>query len=137
MIISEKLKIARTACGFTQQQIADILGIDRSSYAYYETGKTTPSAENLRRLAALFGVDIEWFLGDIVPGLLSEPEDVFSVNRAIRASKMSELSDEERELVGLFRMLKGTADEDKLAEALRSVDALSPDSRREDENENG
>lgn len=130
MIVSERLRTARTVCGFTQQQIADILGIDRSAYSYYETGRTEPSTENLKRLAALLKTDVAWLLGeDSMPGFLSDNESIFSIQRSVNEQRISELSDEEKEIIGLFRMLKGTADERALKAALLEVDSRAPDSQ--------
>ena len=41
-MISYWLKYYRHECGLTQQQVADRLKIERSTYTYYETGKTKP-----------------------------------------------------------------------------------------------
>ena len=46
-IISYWLKYYRSECKLTQQDVADLLGLERSSYTYYETGKTTPDIETL------------------------------------------------------------------------------------------
>lgn len=49
MKISEKLKLYRVKNNFTQTQIAAALGIDRSTYSYYELGKTVPSVGMLSK----------------------------------------------------------------------------------------
>ena len=41
----------------TQQQMADFLNISRSTYTYYETGKSQPSFQNLKKLCEILGVD--------------------------------------------------------------------------------
>ena len=41
-MLSRTLKKLRKNCGYTQKEVAKELGVDRSTYAYYETGKTTP-----------------------------------------------------------------------------------------------
>ncbi len=46
-----KLKYYRDNCELSQQQVANILNIDRSTYTYYEPGKTTPSASMLLKLS--------------------------------------------------------------------------------------
>lgn len=56
-IISYWLKYYRSECKLTQQDVADLLGLERSSYTYYETGKTTPDIETLIRLSKIFHVD--------------------------------------------------------------------------------
>ena len=42
-LFSTRLRELRTAAKMTQQEIADHLGIQRSNYAYYETGAIEPS----------------------------------------------------------------------------------------------
>ncbi len=56
-VISYWLKYYRTQSGLTQQDVADLLGLERSSYSYYETGKITPDIETLVRLSKIFKVD--------------------------------------------------------------------------------
>lgn len=60
--LDDQLRTIRNTCNLTQQQVADELHIDRSTYAYYETGKTTPSIFTLMKLAVLFQVSIDYIL---------------------------------------------------------------------------
>ena len=55
-LLSRILKNLRENCGFTQQQVANILNIDRSTYAYYETGKTVPDINTVIKLSKIFNV---------------------------------------------------------------------------------
>ena len=55
-MLSQTLKKLRENCGYTQQQVADALNIDRSTYAYYETGKTTPDINTIIKLSKIFNV---------------------------------------------------------------------------------
>ena len=55
--VAKKLRILRENSNFSQADIAAMLGMDRSTYAYYETGKTTPDIETLIRLSKIFHVD--------------------------------------------------------------------------------
>lgn len=50
------LKKLRENSGYTQQQVAEVLNIDRSTYAYYETGKTTPDINTIIKLSKIFNV---------------------------------------------------------------------------------
>jgi len=61
-MISDTLKSLRTQNGYTQQNIADYLGVERSTYSYYETGKTQPSTAILAKLTCLYHVSIEDFV---------------------------------------------------------------------------
>lgn len=61
--LCERLKQLRIAHYLTQQRVADRLGVDRSTYAYYECGKSTPPLKILCALAELFGVSLDDLLG--------------------------------------------------------------------------
>jgi repressor LexA len=56
-------KIAREMKGFTQQQVAEALGVDRSTYTKYEIGNIQPDNEKLLQLASIFEVSIDYLLG--------------------------------------------------------------------------
>jgi len=47
----------------TQDEVAVALGISRASYAHYEQGRHSPSYEVLTKMAAYFGVSIDYILG--------------------------------------------------------------------------
>lgn len=105
MLVTERLKAARKECKLTQQQVADILHVDRSTYAYYELGTTTPSVDKLIMLAALFKTDVSWLLGDDIPkNVWRAPENDISLKMQIKERRITELSKDERKLIGLFRV---------------------------------
>ena len=54
--VAKKLRILRENSNFSQADIAAMLGMDRSTYAYYETGKTEPSLKTIVKLAELYKV---------------------------------------------------------------------------------
>ena len=49
--------------GLTQQQVADYLQIDRSTYAYYESGRTRTNIDVIIKLAHFYQVRYATFLG--------------------------------------------------------------------------
>ena len=53
MGFSEQLKTARIAMGYTQQQVADALGLTARTYCGYETGKRQPDVAKLKQLARI------------------------------------------------------------------------------------
>lgn len=57
-VIAYNLKKCRKNTGLTQAQVSEILNIERSTYTYYETGKTLPSINMLIRLAKLYNVSL-------------------------------------------------------------------------------
>lgn len=58
-MLGENLKAFREACGCTQQEAADFLGILREQISYFETGQRVPSAPQLLQLCDYYGVDLE------------------------------------------------------------------------------
>ena len=73
LTLANNLKIKRRQLGLTQQLISNLLNLERSTYAYYETGKTTPSVETLAKLSELFDCSIEELLTVPAPVLREEP----------------------------------------------------------------
>ena len=61
-MVHDNIRLARTLCGYTQQQMADFLGINRSSYTYYETGHTPLPINLLLPMERAFGVSVDWLL---------------------------------------------------------------------------
>lgn len=74
MRLNESLTVLRNIRGYTQQYVADYLGITRGAYANYETGLREPDADTLTKLADLYGVTLDLLItGE--SRVLSEPSD--------------------------------------------------------------
>ena len=56
-------KRLRTSSGLTQAEIAEKLGVSRSTIGMYETGAREPDFETLEKIADFFNVDIDFLLG--------------------------------------------------------------------------
>ena len=81
------LKKLRLQEGFTQQELANKLGITKSVVSYYELQERYPSPEVLVKLASIFHVTTDYLLGleqnetiDLV-GL--DDEDIITVKRLV------------------------------------------------------
>ena len=74
MSFSEELKAARLASGVTQQEIAEVLGVDKSTYSGYETGRRYPDLQRLRQLAEFFSTSVDRLLGLSSSSQLSSTE---------------------------------------------------------------
>ena len=57
------LKRLRTESGYTQQQLADRLGVTKSVVSYYELQERYPSPDILIKLASIFHVSTDYLLG--------------------------------------------------------------------------
>jgi transcriptional regulator with XRE-family HTH domain len=66
-IISSRLKALRRELGIkTQSAFAERLGIDKSTYNLYETGKRPLTFETACLIRREFGISIDWlFFGDL------------------------------------------------------------------------
>ena len=59
-----RLKDLREDHDYTQQQIADAIGITQRKYSYIETGVQQLTAEVLVSLARFYGVSVDYLLGE-------------------------------------------------------------------------
>ncbi len=59
------LKIVRKADfrHLTQKDVADFLGVDRTTYGKYETGDSEPTFDTICKLADFFNVSVEYLMG--------------------------------------------------------------------------
>ena len=62
MTFAEKIKFYRTEAGLTQDKVSQLLGVKRSTYAYYELGKSVPKHSVLKKLAAMYKMSIDELL---------------------------------------------------------------------------
>lgn len=60
---AEKLIYLRLSNRYTQKDLARLLNIDRSTYAYYELAKTQPKLEIIVQLLAIYHVSADYLLG--------------------------------------------------------------------------
>ena len=53
-MLAQKLKELRKVNNYTQDYVAEVLGVVRQTYSHYETGKRTPDTNALYKLAGLY-----------------------------------------------------------------------------------
>jgi len=58
MAMGRRLRDARIACGFSQQQLAAKLGVAQSTIAMWESGKSMPRRSSMARLAGLLSTSV-------------------------------------------------------------------------------
>ena len=63
MELGKRLKELRTIKKLFQSDLANLLGIERSTYGKYETGDSSPDYEKLIQLADFFQVSVDYLLG--------------------------------------------------------------------------
>jgi len=62
-MVKKMLKVVRKSHKLTQEDIAKMLGIDRTTYTFYETGKTSPSVSTLVTLAKMYNCSVGYLAG--------------------------------------------------------------------------
>lgn len=58
-LLAKRLKELRKAHGYTQDYVAEFLGLVRQTYSHYETGKRSPNPEILFKLAGLYSISVD------------------------------------------------------------------------------
>ena len=59
--LSQNLKVARISKGFTQEQVADMLGVSRVTFNTYENNPYNLAFSTFKRLATIYGFDVRSF----------------------------------------------------------------------------
>ncbi|MBR2684877.1 MAG: helix-turn-helix domain-containing protein [Erysipelotrichaceae bacterium] len=81
MTFGEKLKEARKKAGLTQEELAELIGISRAAVAKWETDNGLPDIENLKTVAGLLDVSVDYLLDD------GESLDLYVIKKAIDLNK--------------------------------------------------
>lgn len=64
MILQEKLQLLRKKNGYSQEQLADKLGVSRQTIGKWENGQAIPELSGLIQLSELYGVTIDRMVKD-------------------------------------------------------------------------
>ena len=90
----KNLKFLREKNNLTQQQMADIFGIQRPTYSRYENGERQPDFDLLIAISKYFNVSVDYLLGKENEPTLDEQLE--GVEFAL-FGEIHELTDEEKE----------------------------------------
>ena len=122
--LARQMRALRTVNHYTQQQIADILNIDRTTYTSYEISKNTPDIMLLDAFAKIFSVDIDFILHIDTQNIdtLCDEVEAYEANND-DCSLVSKLSKEERELIGEYRILS-EKDKRKMRKTIASCNSF-------------
>ena len=64
MTFGERFKEARAKAGFTQDELAQKLAVSRSAVAKWESDRGMPDVTNLKMIADVLGVSVDYMLDD-------------------------------------------------------------------------
>lgn len=110
-MLNKQMTLIRKFNGYTQQQISDILKINRATYASYEIGRNRPDIAVLQSFAKIFNVTIDYILNltDETVFRLRDETNEFNKKNRHKNLLLSELSADEKVLIGIYRQLDNEA----------------------------
>ena len=109
-LITGIIKKLRKSCSYTQKEVADMLGVDRSTYAYYESGRIKPDIDTIRKLSNIFKVHYTQILENEMHTQFSDSKQQFFG-----------LNNEETELLTIFRMLSDESKKEIMNSVLQKI----------------
>ena len=115
-MLSQRLREFRLDHNLTQKNIADVLGVDRTTYTYYETGVTTPSPSTLYKLSKIYNVTIGYLMG-VEENWIDESTGLAKKGVVLSSGvdPIASLGKEERALLMYYRVLSSENKETALA----------------------
>ena len=90
MTLGEKIKEARKQCGLSQEQLAEKMAVSRSAVAKWEVNNGLPDVDNLKSLAAMLNVSIDYLLDNGEPidtGVIREPYNLSDYGKGSKKKK--------------------------------------------------
>lgn len=109
--LGKKLLNLRKEYKMTQNDVAKILGMSRTSFSKYENGIANPPLQVLRKIAAIYNVGLEYLIFDENTLIrLNDPLNEDDETAEVPFSKITDLKPIEKEIIGKFRTL---SDEEK------------------------
>lgn len=73
MDLSLRLQELRKEAGYSQEQLAEMLGVSRQAVSKWESGQTNPDINNVGRLSEIYGKSTDY----IIFGTEREPEIIY------------------------------------------------------------
>lgn len=109
--LGARLRQFRRDGHYSQTDLGMILGVDRSTYTYYESGTTVPTIFHLQRLASLYGITLDHLVdcstADAAFSMLRDSKRPLRavVRRKVRfpGETVADLTPAERQMLGFYR----------------------------------
>ena len=104
--LGKKLLQLRKEFKMTQDDVANILGMSRTSFSKYENGYANPPLQVMRKLANIYNVGLEYLIFDDNTLIkLNDPQEEDENSADAPLSRITDLRPIEKEIVGKFRTL--------------------------------
>jgi transcriptional regulator with XRE-family HTH domain len=98
IMIGKRLKLLREEMGLKQIDIAEMLGVSRTTYTQYETEKSEPDLATVAKLAEIYNTSVDFILGKTD---IKTPIETIAAHRS--DDPMSELPEEARKSLEEFK----------------------------------
>lgn len=121
-MIEHQIRILRKQNGLTQQQVADVLGVSRSTYCNYESGARNASTKVIQKLIDFYKVSSDVFYKKASEEILNDEE---YYEGQTDTTYLSQLSKKEKDLIVAFRCMNKTQK--------KSVETFMKDKLKENE----
>lgn len=90
-ITAERLRELRENKGLSQSEVANLIGVTRTAYIHYETGRYKP-IRKLKELCALFNVSADYILGndnlEKIQPIENKPKEPVDLNKFLNQSEI-------------------------------------------------
>ena len=100
MKFGQKLKRLRQEKDWSQEKLAEEIGVKRLAINKYESGQTKPSAATLQRISEVFGVSIDYLLAEESEKLTEE--EITDKTLLEYVAEINKMSEEEKKFVKFF-----------------------------------
>lgn len=99
------LRQVRKTNEMTQAQVAELVGVERSTYTSWESGRSLPKPAQFIMLSKIFDVSFEFLTSPAMSKPLKVNSKADDPHRVYGDSYISELNDHERTVILKMRML--------------------------------
>lgn len=107
-MLNINLKEERKKKGLNQVELAKIFNVSKQTVSNWESGKRTPDAQTIEKLADFYNVTTDYLLGREAS---SEKNNVYSEEVKIASALFEELSESQKKVV--LSLMKEILDKDK------------------------
>lgn len=102
MSIAERLQELRKQSGYSQEQVAEMLGLSRQAISKWESGQGKPEIDNIVKLTEIYDVSADYILLGTEKVSVPLPENV-------PVPEKKELSHEYKKAIGIIAIIAATA----------------------------
>ena len=93
MTFGEKLKEARKEAGLSQEQFAEKMGVSRSAIAKWESDKGMPDVNNLKAMAQLLNISVDYLLDEDEKLSFNETKEPVDLDSCVVSGKCRDKKD--------------------------------------------